>query len=245
MRYSFLIWAILFLLSRTPCFAVARYPTMVYNRGDFVAVECLQNGQWQAPPKCEETSEPIALRFGIDTMLDCHIVVKDVSIFKQKLLQGKQSPFFQCRVAASKDQNAWIPLAVPVVGSVPSPSASEFMFQTKYSVVIHSSLHAAANSGTIVGGSVYPMLDAGFLQFARKGTHLSLHGTVRWFQRNSFIGISSRSRDSVFLSYRSTESAYSFFGWMLLVFLLTTLCATMMYVFKLKPGLRRKYLKGL
>ncbi len=130
MHYQFLVGATLFLLSRILYSEAARYSTMVYNRGDFVAVQCLNNGQWQAPPKCEETSEPIAIRFGIDTMLDCHVVVKDVSIFKPKLLQGKQQPFFQCRVAVSKDQNAWIPLAVPIVGTVPSPSASEFTVQT-------------------------------------------------------------------------------------------------------------------
>ena len=247
MRHHSFLGAVLFLLSKTICVVAARYSTMVYYRGDFVAVQCLHNGQWQAPPKCEETSEPIAIRFGIDTMLDCHVAVKDVSIVKPKLLQGKQQPFFQCRVAASKDQNAWIPLAVPIVGTVPSPSASEFTVQTKYSIVFHSSLHAAANTGTIVGGSIYPMMDANFLQFARRGTRLSLHGTVRWFQRSSFIGISSRSRDSAFISSNNSSaySTYSFFGWMLLVFLLTTLCATMMYAFKLKPDLRRKYLKGL
>ena len=216
-----------------------------FKRGDYVGIQCFYNNEWQAPPKCEETSEPIAIKFGIDTMLDCHIKVTDVNVIKDKLI--KQPQFFQCRIAVSKYQDAWIPLAIPMLGSVASPSATEFTMQTKYNIVIHSSLHGTAKSGRIFGASVYPMMDSNSLQFARRGSRLSIHGAVRWFQRESFIGISSRSRDSNFLNSNNNTagSTFSFFGSLLLIFLITTLGATVLYVFKLKPSLRRKYSKGL
>lgn len=224
-----------------------RYSVMPFTRGDYVGIECFYNGEWQKPPNCEETSLPIAIKFGVDTMIDCHIKVNDVNFVKEKII--KPPHFFQCRIAVSKDRDAWIPLAIPIVGSVASPSSVEFTLQTKYNIVVHSSLHSTKQSGRIFGASVYPMMDSNSLQFARRGSRISMHGTIRWFQRESFIGISSRSRDSIFLSSNNNMNTigtqFSFFGGMLLTCLITSLCATMLYVFKLKPRLRRQYLKGM
>ena len=123
------------------------------KRGDYVGIQCFYNINGDTT-ECEETSEPIAIKFGIDTMLDCHIKVTDVNVIKDKLINNQ---FFQCRIAVSKYQDTWIPLAFQCLGQL-LLLLLQTHNKTKYNIVIHSSLHGTAKSGRIFGAAFIPVV---------------------------------------------------------------------------------------
>eukprot|EP00823_Brevimastigomonas_motovehiculus_P002016 TRINITY_DN1306_c0_g1_i1.p1 TRINITY_DN1306_c0_g1~~TRINITY_DN1306_c0_g1_i1.p1 ORF type:complete len:236 (-),score=25.56 TRINITY_DN1306_c0_g1_i1:76-747(-) len=192
-------------------------------------MECKNStGQWSHGLICQETGLELQFLFGVDSFFSCGwLLSQEEYTFAERVM--KQEDAWQCRVPLSSDHTFFLPFSIPLWGLV-EPSHIHLNYHMNF--VFH------VDDGRIIGVGVYPVRDR--FQFGRVGSLINLHGPIRWFNKHSYMSLSASLHD------QNSPSSCSFgtvAGWCLLMILMSTVGFILLYTFKLRPQLIKRFVK--
>lgn len=96
-----------------------------------------------------------------------------------------QTAAWQCRVPVGADAASWVPFVLPLWGVV---EGDHLHVDNHVNFALH------ADGGRVVAAAAYPVRDK--FQFVKRGSTVSLHGPVRWFDRGSYTPLAGASGEA-------------------------------------------------
>jgi len=194
---------------------------------------------------CQETKQSLHFEFGVESFLYCSIAIDTNLLMNYFNSLINQVSALQCRLPMSLEHSIYLPVLFPVWGVV-EPTHSHINYH--YNFLFH---YDPVNFH-LIGATIYPLRDR--FTFIKSGMNLPLHGPVKWMKGHTYNSITGDSGGDTHShggahSHNTSgvtngEIAMIVMFWCLLTSTVIILGGIVLYLFKLKPAIIKKYLKA-
>ncbi|KAM9999048.1 hypothetical protein ACTFIZ_002609 [Dictyostelium cf. discoideum] len=237
MNFKHIISIIIFILYINLIDGAKELTPFIY--GDRISMECKDNeGNWKLGPICLNQKQELSVYYGRDSPLYCGIYIDEKEFNRIKDVLNRNSSW-ECRIPISSesntDDNIYIPLSIQLWGY---PQDDHLDITTHYNFIFH------VEKGIIIGATLYPVKDK--FQDVRKNAVFTIHGAIKWFNGGSHVELN----DSLKLIKDNTNDFLNNLDywivilWIVLSMFTSLILFSLIYKYKLKPNLIRKYLKN-
>eukprot|EP01116_Phalansterium_solitarium_P003645 TRINITY_DN14467_c0_g1_i2.p1 TRINITY_DN14467_c0_g1~~TRINITY_DN14467_c0_g1_i2.p1 ORF type:complete len:236 (-),score=49.52 TRINITY_DN14467_c0_g1_i2:188-895(-) len=156
-----------------------------YKMGQKIKMQCKNStnpNDWGPGPICQETGEEMYFLYGVDSFHYCGWDIQTADVYEHLRRLILRDENWACRIGMAPEHDFFIPFNIPVWGVVES---DHMHIDNHLNFVFH------ADAGKIIGAAAYPVRDR--FQFAKTGSVLTMHGPIKWFNKQSFMDFTSSS----------------------------------------------------